>query len=130
MKGNWIFKVGSIALVGVLATIGTIFAESDGGDVLGGAIRIDKQVEADFPAMARISSVRAEQTALAAVRGKVLKMELENEDGLLVYSVEVVTPSKTIMDVMVNAGSGKVLAMEQDCADNDDQGPMGRYETD
>ncbi len=45
MKGDWIFKVGSIALVGVLATVGKSFAESEGRDVLGGTIRIDKQVE-------------------------------------------------------------------------------------
>jgi hypothetical protein len=123
MQCNWIVKVGSGALLGVLFVAGVGFAKSDGGDVRGGTIRIENQVEADFPAMARITVDRAVQAALAAVQGQVLKTELEDEDGFLVYGVEVVTPSRTIMDVKVDAGSGEVLAMEQDPADNDDHGP-------
>ena len=120
MKFHWIFKIGSGALVGVLAVVGAGFAKADGGDVRGGTIRIETQVEADFPAMARITPDRAVQAALTAVHGRILKTELENEDGFLVYGVEVVTPSRTIMDVKVDAGSGKVLAMEQDKADDED----------
>jgi hypothetical protein len=130
MQCNWIVKVGSGALLGVLVVVGVGFAKSDGGDVHGGTIRIENQVEADFPAMARITADQAVQAALIAVRGQVLKTELEDEDGFLVYGVEVVTPSRTIMDVKVDAGSGKVLAMEQDPADNDDHGPEGRDDAD
>jgi len=59
---------------------------------------------------------RAVQKTLAAVSGRVLKTELEDENGFLVYGVEVVTPDRTVMDVKVDAGSGKVLAIEQDPA--------------
>jgi uncharacterized membrane protein YkoI len=126
MKCHWIVKVGSGAIMGALVVVGVGFAKSDGGDVREGTIRIENQVEADFPAMARIKTDQAIQAALRAVQGRILKTELENEDGFLVYGVEVVTPSKTIMDVKVDAGTGKVLAMEKDPEDNDDHGPTGR----
>lgn len=120
MKQKWFVLLGSGALMAALAVSGAGFAESDGGDVHGGTIRIENQVEADFPAMARITADRAVQTALAAVQGRVLKTELEDENSFLVYGVEVVTPDKAIVDVKVDAGSGKVLAMEQDKADDED----------
>jgi uncharacterized membrane protein YkoI len=126
MKCHWIVKVGSGAIMGALVVVGVGFAKSDGGDVREGTIRIENQVEADFPAMARIKTDQAMQAALGAVQGRILKTELEDEDGFLVYGVEVVTPSKTIMDVKVDAGTGKVLAMEKDPEDNDDHGPTGR----
>ena len=68
-----------------------------------------------------ITFVQEVKKALDAVKGEVLKTELENENGFLVYSVEIVTADKSIMDVKVDAGSGKVLAMERDTNDDEDR---------
>ena len=57
--------------------------------------------------------------ALKQVPGKVLKAELENEDGYLVYGVEIVMADRQIADVKVDAGSGRVLKVEADQEDNE-----------
>ena len=120
MKKKWIAIIGSGILVIGLAVAGASFAKSDDSDVRNGTIQIESQVEADFPAMAKITRDQAVEKALATVQGQVLKTELENENGFLVYAVEVVTANKSIVDVKVDAGSGNVLAMDRDKADDED----------
>jgi uncharacterized membrane protein YkoI len=120
MKKKWIAVVGSGALVVGLAVAGASFANTDDTEVKDGTIRIEKQTKAEFPSMAKISMAQAVERALASVQGQVLKTELEDENGFLVYDVEVVSASKAIMEVKVDAGSGKVLAMEKDKADDED----------
>ena len=120
MKKKWLNIIGSGVLVMGFALAGIGFAKSDESEVANGTIRIENQVEADFPALAKITWGQAVQKALAAVHGQVLKTELEDENGFLVYGVEVVTADKSIVDVKVDAGSGKVLAMDRDKADDED----------
>ncbi len=120
MKKKWIAIIGSGVLVIGLVVAGASFAKSDDSEILGGTIQLENQVEADFPAMAKITRDQAVQKALAAVQGQVLKVELENENGFLVYGVEVVTADKAVVDVKVDAGSGKVLARERDKTDDGD----------
>jgi len=65
---------------------------------------------AALQAMATISSAEAEAAALAANPGTtVVKTELDNENGVLVYSIEL----SNGMDVKVDAGNGKILHTEQ-----------------
>jgi uncharacterized membrane protein YkoI len=65
---------------------------------------------AALQSQATISAADAEQAALAANPGTtVVKTELDNENGVLVYSVEL----SNGMDVKVDAGNGKVLHTEQ-----------------
>jgi uncharacterized membrane protein YkoI len=113
MNKKWTTIIGSGVLVVGLAVAGASFANSDEAEVRGGTIRLENQAEADFPTLAQITNDLAVQKALAAVRGQVLKTELEDENGFLVYGVEVVTADKTIVDVKVDAGSGKILAMDR-----------------
>jgi uncharacterized membrane protein YkoI len=69
---------------------------------------------AALQAKATITSAQAETAALAANPGTtVVKTELDNENGVLVYSVEL----SNGMDVKVDAGNGKILHTEQ--ASND-----------
>jgi uncharacterized membrane protein YkoI len=126
MKKKWIAIIGSGVLVIGLAVAGASFAKSDDSEVRGGTIRLENQVEADVPALAKLTSAQAVQKALAAVQGQILKTELENENDFLVYSVEVVTADKTIMEVKVDAGSGKVLAVDRDEADDEEHESGGR----
>ncbi len=119
MKRKWIAIIGSGALVTGLALAGASFAKSEGGGVSGGTIRIEKQAEVEFPSMAKISMDQAVQKALSSVQGQVLKTQLEDENGFLVYGIEVVSADKSIVDVKVDAGTGNVLAMDRDKADGE-----------
>lgn len=70
--------------------------------------------------MAGIAQNQVIESALADVQGQVLGVKLENENSFLVYGIEIVTAERSIMEVKVDAGFGKVLAMERDKVDNED----------
>jgi len=63
---------------------------------------------------AKITAAQAEAAALAANPGtKVVKTELDNENGALVYSVQL----SNGLDVKVDAGNSQILHSEQASAD-------------
>ncbi len=63
--------------------------------------------------LARITPEQASAAALAQVRGTVVKVELENENGNVVYGVVIKTADGE-SDVKVDAGDGRVLHVEKD----------------
>ncbi len=67
---------------------------------------------ARLASLATIDATRATSAALASVPGTVLKVALDNENGNLVYSVEVRTASNEVKDVKVDAGNGAVLHVD------------------
>lgn len=73
-------------------------------------------------AMAKVSEEAARKGALAALPGKetdkaVTEAELEVENGYLIWSVDVkLTGQEGIEEVLVDAGSGKILAREHESA--------------
>src|SRR5882672_10851228 len=67
--------------------------------------------------LARITPEQASAAALAQVPGTVKKVELENENGNVVYGVEIKTADGE-SDVKVDAGDGRVLHVEKDGEDN------------
>jgi uncharacterized membrane protein YkoI len=67
--------------------------------------------------LARITPEQAQAAALAQVPGRVKKVELENEDGNVVYGVEIKTADGE-SDVKVDAGDGRVLHVEKDGEDD------------
>lgn len=75
---------------------------------------------AKLASLARITKEQARAAAVAQVPGTVTGVELENEDGNLVYSVSVKT-SAGEQDVKVDAGNGKVLHVEKDGGDGNEQ---------
>jgi uncharacterized membrane protein YkoI len=79
--------------------------------------------------LAKIDQAAAEKAALDAVPGQVVETELDNENGFVVYSVEVQSDDGTVTDVKVDAGDGTVLAQEaeEDEAEEDEanEGPEG-----
>jgi len=72
--------------------------------------------DAALAAAAKITPDQARAAALAAVPGTSGKVELENENGNVVFGVEVPTATGSRIDVKVDAGNGKVLAQESDDA--------------
>ncbi|MDE0805303.1 MAG: PepSY domain-containing protein [Acidimicrobiales bacterium] len=71
--------------------------------------------------LAKISPADAEQAALAAVPGTVNGApELENEDGSVVYEMEITSADGTVTEVVVDAGNGDVLAQEAGDSEDDE----------
>lgn len=83
------------------------------------SIKASKMIKkADMPGMAKVSVEDAKKSALGAVNASgsaITKGGLEVEDGCLVYSYDVKIPGKNgIEEVIVDAGSGKVLKTEHE----------------
>jgi len=72
----------------------------------------DHENEAALKAQAKVSKADAAKSALAVVPdGKIKSSWIENEDGKILWSFDVVTPgSKKITEVGVNALTGKVVS--------------------
>lgn len=72
-----------------------------------------EKAESDrYQSLARIASAQATAAAISKVPGTVIATVLENEDGNLVYGVEIRT-SAGEQDVKVDAGNGAVLHVEK-----------------
>ncbi|MEH2027192.1 PepSY domain-containing protein [Nostoc sp.] len=84
--------------------LATKVAEASDGD---GETNDDAQEAAKLQPLAKITAQQAQQAVEASVGGKAKNVKLENEDGNLVYAVEIGQ-----QDVKVDAGNGKVLYAE------------------
>ena len=83
-----------------------------------GSIRpAGKLAKADRAALAKLSFAEALKVAQATLPGKVVKGDLEVEDGNLQYAFEIVGDDKKIGEVEVDAGNGAVIGVDHD--DND-----------
>ena len=118
MKKKWIVTCMMVAIMIGTGILDLTFAEADDRGVCSGTIQVGNHMESEFPDLARIDFVQAAKAALKKVKGKVLKAELENENGFLVYGFGVVTNDKTIVIVKVDAGSGTILTVDRDHADH------------
>lgn len=81
----------------------------------------DKQEAAEakqLEGLAKIDQAAAEKAALDAVPGTVKDAELGNENGFVVWEVEVSANDGTLQEVKVDAGNGQILAQEAE----DDEG--------
>jgi uncharacterized membrane protein YkoI len=82
---------------------------------------VDGQSEADEAAdlarLATISADEAQAAAQAVVPGTVDKVELDNENGAVVYSVEISDGNGGHIDVKVDAGNGNVVHQDTDTDD-------------
>ncbi|MDE2145768.1 MAG: PepSY domain-containing protein [Burkholderiales bacterium] len=98
----------------------TLGAAALGGIALAAraAAEPDETPAADL-ARTHIGLLQAVSTAQGHAGGLATRAELGNENGRLVYDVEVVGPSQQVFDVKVDASSGAVLAAAADTADHD-----------
>ena len=62
--------------------------------------------------LATVSQDAAEAAALAAVSGDIMQAELDNENGFVVWSIEVRDAAGTVHDVKIDAGNAAVLGTE------------------
>ncbi|MCU1545244.1 MAG: propeptide PepSY amd peptidase [Homoserinimonas sp.] len=90
-------------------------AETEGAETEG---KDDEASEGDesksLQSLATATPEQATASALAVVPGTAGAVELDNENGYVVYSVEVTAADGSSVDVKVDAGNGDVLAEEAD----------------
>ena len=71
--------------------------------------------EQHMPAWNRqVTIEEAMNIARNQVQGQVVKVELEHEQGVLVYEVDIITQQGVKYEVIVNANTGGVLSIELD----------------
>ena len=124
---KWLVGVGALLACAGLALAATAAQTGQAKPKWTGTIRVQgKHTKNELKQMAKITAQEATRVALAAVPGaaadkKVEETELEVEHGFLVYSVELtVKGQKGELEVIVDAGSGKVLAQEVEEDDDDE----------
>lgn len=64
--------------------------------------------------MAKITAADAMDIALTAVPGAVVELELEVDDGVLIYEVSVIGKSHETVVLEIDAGTGEILEREDD----------------
>lgn len=102
-----IFKLATLAVLSAAAVGGAWAAQSGENDAL--------EITG-----ARIGLIQAVTAAEQHVGGRAAKAEFEHHKGQPVFDIEVVKDRK-VMDVKVDAASGKVIAAVEDKADRDDE---------
>lgn len=117
-----------IGVAGVAAAQGGPAGSSVAGDSDGGAPdpsyagsvaapaetgeQSDAEEAQSLAGLATITPAQAVAAATAAVAGQAGTAQLENENGYVVYAVEVTAADGTTTDVKVDAGTGRVLAQQ------------------
>ena len=69
-------------------------------------------VAQDIPATARVTRQQAVATALAAMPGRLGKVEIERKRGRWIYVVEVMTREQGERDVFVDLETGEVVGTD------------------
>ena len=107
----------TLVALAIAFSAGTVRAAEDKKDEkkIVASIQIKEKVEpAGLPALAKISYADALKTAETAAAGTAIKGELEVEGGNLMYSFDIVTAAKKVLEVEIDAGNGKVLDIDAD----------------
>ncbi|MGC9169001.1 MAG: PepSY domain-containing protein [Desulfurella sp.] len=113
-------KLAALALGGLLlstSAAGIATASSQ----LNGSIKITQDNEANYANLASVNIDQAVASALKAQPGQVIKAGLENEDGYLVWGVEIASNNQ-IHEVKVDAKNAKILKIEKDQPDSQKEG--------
>ena len=117
-------SIQALTALSLVAALGTGTALATGAidfpdEVKSSSIKLPRGVEsqAEFAKHAKVTQQEAEAAALAALPGEVVKAKLDDEDGYLVWQIDV-KHATGVTEVAVDAGNAKVLAMEAE--DDDD----------
>jgi uncharacterized membrane protein YkoI len=62
----------------------------------------------------QINGAQAIQIALGYIPGEVLKVELDTENGILIYEITIRASAGGVYEVKVNANTGEVLEIEKE----------------
>jgi uncharacterized membrane protein YkoI len=100
-------------IAGALVAVGALGTFAIAGDELGIRINIGDADEGDHAGDATVTPDQAKAIAEDHTGGTAISVELNNEDGYLVYGV-IIRDSNGTYDVKVDAGTGQVLKVEPD----------------
>lgn len=92
----------------------------------------EQQEQERLSSQATISQDEAKKAALEAVPGTVGSAELGDENGSLIWEVDITKADGSSVEVKVDAGNGKVLAQEaddQESGEQDEQDEQGEVST-
>ena len=126
MKKSAKKAMGSLLGAVLLAMASVAVQANDGKEApeSQGSIKVAKGTKADaWPGLAKLSLSEAVAAALKKAPGKAVKVELEGDEGSLVYSVEIAGADKQVTEVLVDAGDGKILGVEKGGEDEDKEDP-------
>lgn len=113
-----------IAAVFALTLMSFIVSRAAEEKPIAGSIQPQGEVKpANLPDLAKISFDAALKIARTTAPGSVIKAELEVERGTLMYSFQIVGKDKTITEIEIDAGNGKVLQTEKEENEAEDQKP-------
>ena len=93
--------------------------ETEGAEENDGEVS-DKAEQEQLAKLAKISQEEGISIALQEVKGNVTDVELEDEDGTIVYGVEIVDAEGLKHDVKVDAKTGKVVKVDLDDETDDE----------
>ncbi|MBU5314306.1 PepSY domain-containing protein [Tissierella carlieri] len=62
----------------------------------------------------QINGTEAIQIALRYIPGEVLKVELDTENGILIYEITIRASAGEVYEVKINANTGEVLEIERE----------------
>ena len=62
----------------------------------------------------RITKQQAQEIALKRVPGRIQHVDMDLENGVLVYEVFILTPNNRIVEVEIVAKSGRIIKVEQE----------------
>ncbi len=121
----------AVTMVAALAA-GTAFATGAiklPDEVKSSSIKLPRGVESqvEFAKHAKVTQQEAEAAALAVMPGQVVKAKLDDEDGYLVWQIDV-KHAKGTTEIAVDAGNANVLAAEAEEDDDNEHEHEGRGE--
>jgi hypothetical protein len=121
MKSKMILAAGALAAVLTAGTLGggAAIAQDYGGSFFEGSLKAPAtDLESDIAevreleGLARVERVEAEEAALEEIPGEATWTEIEDENGYVVWVVDVTDIEGDRHEVTVDAGNGEVLANE------------------
>jgi uncharacterized membrane protein YkoI len=122
MKKSSYFVKGmlGLSLIGVVSLANDIETKDNKKEI---NIKSSIQIKGDVSEQEEKNSAKIDAKEVVNIlnkeqSGKIIKIDLENEDGNLVYKAEVLNDTQVI-DFIIDAGNGKVLNQEIDKSDND-----------
>ena len=118
--GGSVFAVSKANNTNPIDYISSITTTNNNDDSIKETVQSEKTEAKELEKLAKITSDEAKIAALAKVNGEVKEIELDNENGNVVYSVEILSAGITV-DVKVDAGNGKVLKVETDNESEDNE---------
>lgn len=114
MRKYSLWAIAALLIGGLMAAQPNLaVAEEDDDEkekTVQGSIRVPGE-SASLAALAKVDLTDAVQAAVKHTPGKAIAAELEDEDGFLVYVVDVVSGNK-VTEVTVDAGNKKILKSE------------------